>query len=166
MIKVILAFSSKDASVKIAKALEASGIHVFRACGRKSELLSLLADEGGPVVVAGFKVWGQTITQLYQDFPKGVAVAAIVTPEQKCLMEDCPDIFTLTTPVLHGELARAVEALARPGRCLIRDAKKILMERFYMSESQAHRYIQKRSMDAGRKIEEVAKSIIEGEGAR
>ena len=45
-------------------------------------------------------------------------------------------------------------------RRLIDQAKLILMERNHMTESEAHRYIQKTSMDSGTNIVETAQMVI------
>jgi len=43
---------------------------------------------------------------------------------------------------------------------LIRQAKELLMERNHMSETEAHRYIQKCSMDSGTNMVETAQMIV------
>ena len=43
---------------------------------------------------------------------------------------------------------------------MIEDAKKLLMERNHMTEEEAHRYIQKCSMDSGNNMVEAAKMIF------
>ena len=45
-------------------------------------------------------------------------------------------------------------------RNLITNAKRILMERNNMTEAEAHRYIQKCSMDSGTNMVETAQMII------
>lgn len=39
-------------------------------------------------------------------------------------------------------------------------AKKIVMEKFQLSESEAHRYIQKRAMDSGTGLVEMSEMVI------
>lgn len=43
---------------------------------------------------------------------------------------------------------------------LIKEAKTLLMERNHMTETQAHRYIQKCSMDSGTNLVETAQMVI------
>ena len=43
---------------------------------------------------------------------------------------------------------------------MIKQAKELLMERNHMSETEAHRYIQKCSMDSGTNIVETAQMIM------
>ena len=43
---------------------------------------------------------------------------------------------------------------------VLREAKEILMERNHMTEEEAHRYIQKCSMDSGTSLPETAQMVI------
>ena len=43
---------------------------------------------------------------------------------------------------------------------LIKDAKEVLMSRNHMSEEEAHRYIQKCSMDSGTNMVETAQMVL------
>lgn len=45
-------------------------------------------------------------------------------------------------------------------QALIREAKELLMERNHMSEEEAHRYIQKCSMDSGTNLAETAEMVL------
>ena len=48
-------------------------------------------------------------------------------------------------------------------KLLITRAKELLMSRNCMSEEQAHRFIQKRSMDTGAKMVQTAMKILDGQ---
>jgi response regulator NasT len=43
---------------------------------------------------------------------------------------------------------------------IVADAKRLLINRYSMTEEQAHRYIQKKSMDTGRKLVDIAKIVL------
>lgn len=43
---------------------------------------------------------------------------------------------------------------------ILNRAKRIVMERFHLSESEAHRYIQKRAMDSGTGLIEMSEMVI------
>ena len=47
---------------------------------------------------------------------------------------------------------------------LIRKAKELLMDTNRMTESEAHRFLQKRSMDAGMKLADMAQYILDSYG--
>ena len=85
-----------------------------------------------------------------------------------------PRIFRLPLPVNQHDLTASVRMLkqlsememARPKQSaadqeLIRQAKIYLQEVRLMTEEEAHRYLQKRSMTTRRKMAEVAAEIID-----
>jgi response regulator NasT len=64
--------------------------------------------------------------------------------------------------IVRGRKKRRSQPKARSEeeRQLLRQAKGVLMERNGLSEEEAHRYIQKRSMDNGTGLVETAEMII------
>ena len=87
------------------------------------------------------------------------------------------DIFKLSSPVSKGDLIASVRMLLQVGhrlerfikprrseeeQAIIRQAKEVLMERHGMTEAQAHRFLQKRSMDSGAKLIQTAQMVLEG----
>jgi AmiR/NasT family two-component response regulator len=86
------------------------------------------------------------------------------------------DIFKLTSPVSKGDLVASVrmliqvghrlERFVRPRRsqeeqAVIAQAKQLLMVRHGMTEEQAHRFLQKKSMDSGAKLIQTAQLVLE-----
>ena len=87
------------------------------------------------------------------------------------------DIFTLASPVGKSDLVASVrmltqighrlERFVRPRRsdedaAIIEEAKAVLMDRHGMSEEQAHRFLQKKSMDTGSKMVQTARMVLDG----
>ena len=85
------------------------------------------------------------------------------------------DIFRLPAPVSKGDLCASVrmvlqmnhrlERMIRPRRneeeqAVIEEAKRLLMERNGMTEEQAHRFIQKKSMDSGSRMVQTARLVL------
>ena len=60
---------------------------------------------------------------------------------------------------LEAELRRAEETLAE--RRLVDQAKALLMKRRKMSEPEAYRWLQRRAMNAGRRIPEIAREVVD-----
>jgi response regulator NasT len=48
-------------------------------------------------------------------------------------------------------------------RALVEQAKALLMDRYDMTEEQAHRFLQKKSMDNGAKLTDTARMILAGD---
>ena len=55
---------------------------------------------------------------------------------------------------------RAVKTRSEQDQLIIRRAKALLMERNHMTEEEAHRYIQKCSMDSGTNMAESAQMVL------
>lgn len=62
----------------------------------------------------------------------------------------------------HSSLHRCTPRRTEEENRVICEAKAILMERNGMTEQQAHRFIQKRSMALGQKMTDVALFILNG----
>ena len=66
------------------------------------------------------------------------------------------------------QMSHRLERFVRPRRtqeekALIDQAKAVLMDRHGMTEEQAHRFLQKQSMDSGAKLLDTARLVL-GEG--
>ena len=102
----------------------------------------------------------------------------LVASPANCSDRNVENLVCLATPLKVNELLQTVEmmeytlmrkrkrAKAKPkGRsgeeqALLQEAKALLMERNNLSEDEAHRYIQKRSMDNGTGLVETAQMIL------
>jgi response regulator NasT len=127
------------------------------------------------VVICGYKLHDWTVEELMDDLPPATSVLCIASQSQLELCES-EDIFCLPAPVSKGDLMASVrmviqmshrlEKFARPRRNeeekeLIEQAKEVLMSRHGMTEEQAHRLIQKRSMDNGTKMSQTARLVLD-----
>ena len=89
---------------------------------------------------------------------------------------DNDEIFRLPAPASRVDLLASVRMLLQVGRrleqrtrpqrsqeelALISQAKAVLMEVNLMSEAEAHRFLQKYSMDTGLRLAETARLILE-----
>ena len=88
-------------------------------------------------------------------------------------LENCehPKLFRLRVPCSQGELASAVDMLMQlmrmrqPQRSeaekqTVAKAKALLMDKFSLTEPEAHHYLQKSAMDRGLKLPEMAAKIL------
>ena len=102
----------------------------------------------------------------------------MIAPQSRLELCEEDGIFRLASPVHRGDLLASVRMLIqmnrqyigqyRPQRTeeeqsLIAQAKAVLMDRHSMTEEQAHRFLQKKSMDNGAKLVEIARMILAGE---
>ena len=96
---------------------------------------------------------------------------------QQHQLEQCgsPDIFKLATPLRREEtvvtvrlliqFSHRMERFVRTSRSTadqreIEKAKRALMERFGITEEDAHRQLQRRSMDSGRRLAQTARQVL------
>ena len=128
-----------------------------------------------PVVVCGYKLGDQTAQLIFDDLP---ACAMLVLARQDVLeLMDNDEIFRLPAPASRVDLLASVRMLlqvglrleqrTRPQRsqeelALISQAKAVLMDRSGMSEEQAHRYLQKKSMNSGARLTQTAQLVLDG----
>ena len=141
MDRVVLAFSKDETADKIKMMLDGSGYDVYTVCHSKAELLRTVSDMDEVLIIMGYKLPDGTVDDVYDDLMEGQKLMSIVKAERQSSIYN-QDIFVVTLPLN------------------IRDAKAYLMEIHRMSEEQAHRFIQKRSMDTGAKFIDTARMIL------
>jgi CheY-like chemotaxis protein len=178
MDKIIVAFENENNRKRVCEMLESSGIPVKASCRSGSEAIRTIRKMSGGIVICGYKLSEMTVSDLAYDLGSLAMILAIAPPQQ---LEMCrsENIFKLPTPFSKGDLVSSVRMLqqleakhykmAPPRRseketAEINLAKEILMSKNGMTEEEAHRFIQRRSMDTGAKAAETARMIIETYG--
>lgn len=172
MDRVVLAFSKDETADKIKMMLDGSGYDVYTVCHSKAELLRTVSDMDEVIIIMGYKLPDGTVDDVYDDLMEGQKLMSIVKAERQSSIYN-QDIFVVTLPLNRQLLINSVETFVgiierREHRAkrtpeeekIIRDAKAYLMETHRMSEEQAHRFIQKRSMDTGAKFIDTARMIL------
>ncbi len=155
--------------------LERSGIPVRFRCRSGAEVLRAVKNMGSGVVICGHKLTDMSAGQLAHEL-HGMAKFLVLAKQSLLELMDDPDIFKLPIPISAAELRGSVNILIQldeitaraqtPQRTeeeveMIRRAKELLMESRGFTEAQAHRYLQKRSMETGTKLSETARQILE-----
>lgn len=173
MERIILAFSKDETTVKFKRMIDGSGFEVYAAAHTAAELLRILSETDDALVIMGYKLRDGTIDDIFDALRPGQRIMSVVKAErQDMIMND--EIFVLPLPVGRERLISSIEVLLgvihkdrKPssGRSeedekIIDRAKLYLMEKYRMTERQAHRFIQKRSMDTGAKFIDTARQIL------
>ena len=165
MDRIILAFASEKAHAQITRILGSGGLAPSISCF------------SGAVVICGFRLRDMTAEMLAVDLTGIAPVLVISSPGN---LELCGDrnLIKLAVPSSRAEffasldLAQGVLAGGAPAsrlhiqrsaeeERLICRAKAVLMEVNLMSEAEAHRFLQKYSMDTGLRLAETARLILE-----
>lgn len=184
MKSVVIAFSNPLLTDWVSSVLKRSGYTIEYTCSTGGDTVRVSEFCTSMVIVSGFQFPDMTVEDLAGILAGRMALVTILLPHQRDLVFR-NDITALPYPLSPVELIGAVDkaeretakqavsggmAAERKGgsgrsaeeKLLILKAKNSLMERFGMTESQAHRYLQKNSMDHGLKIIDAARKIIEG----
>ncbi len=175
MDKVILAFEGEKTTGRVRELLESSGLANCLICRSAAEVKRTFHKQHIAMVVCGYKLRDETAQSLYEDLPPASSVLVIAS-QNMLDMIDSDDIFKLAAPVSRGDLISSVrmllqashrmEKFVHPQRSaaetvLIQRAKGLLMERNGMTEEQAHRFLQKRSMDSGARLAQTAQMVLD-----
>lgn len=175
MERIIVAFDNENNRKRISDMLESSGIGVRYNCRSGAEAIRAVKKMGGGIIICGYKLPEMTVSDLAYDL-SGQAMILAIAPLQQ--LQLCPNdnIFKLPTPFSKAGLISSVRMLLQidqkhykvspPRRTEketseINKAKELLMSRNGMTEEEAHRFIQRRSMDTGAKAVDTARLIIE-----
>ena len=145
MNRLIVAFSSDTAAHRICAWLAQSGFPARTVCRTGAEVVRAVRYMGGGSVICAARLPDYTADELYDDLDGQADLLVIGKPEQ---LSDCenPAIRRLPLPVNRYQLAEAAKALLQSARG--------------MAEPEAHRYLQRRSMEAHRKMADTARLII------
>lgn len=178
MDRVILAFEGEKTTLRIRDILESSGAAECLICHSAAEVKRMVNKQRISVVVCGYKLRDETAEALCADLP--VTCSVLVLAVQNLLdMLESEDLFKLTAPVSRSDLLSSVRMLTQLGRrmeryarpkhseeekALIEKAKALLIERNGMTEEQAHRFLQKKSMDSGAKLLQTAQMVLDESG--
>lgn len=175
MVRTVVAFEKDESRDKIADMLERAGITVRYRCRSGAEALRAVKTMGSGVVVCGHKLTDMSAGRLAHEL-RGMAKFLVLAKQSQLELMDDPDIFKLPIPISSAELRGSVNILiqldeitaraqtpqrSEEEREMIGRAKELLMESRGFTESEAHRYLQKRSMETGTKLVETARQILE-----
>ena len=175
MQNVIVAFESGANRAKIREILESEGEFSCLVCSSAAEVKRAVHDRHQCIVVCGFKLADGTCEDLFHDL-RSDCFMLMVGPQVKLELSENEGIFKLRSPIGRGELLASVRMLAQFQRYvpkekgpakrdgeeqrLIDRAKAVLMDRHGMTEEQAHRFLQKQSMDSGAKLTDTARLVL------
>lgn len=177
MINIIVVLPKIEDAKGIRGLLMKNGFQVTAACSTGAQVLSQIQDINDGIVICSYKMTDMIYTELHDCLPPGIDMLLLAS--QAVLNEQRrSDIMCLAMPLKVHELINTVEmmsqAIARRRRrgkakprvrnseeeALIREAKELLMSRNHMTEEEAHRYIQKSSMDSGTNMVETARMVL------
>ena len=171
---VIVAFENPALCRRFSDLLESTGTARCLTCRSGDQVRRLLSKQTAYCAICSPHLTDGPAEWLCEDLPP-VCSLLLVGPQH--MLDACgnQDVFKLPTPIRKEEALSTVRLLlqfghrmdrfVRPKRStaeqeLVNRAKKLLMERKGLSEDEAHRTLQKRSMDAGSRLTQTARQVI------
>lgn len=178
MTGVIVVLPKIDDARNIKNLLVRNGIPVTGACTTGAQAIAMVDGLNEGVILCGYKMADMIYSQLHEYLPVGFEM--LLMASQHILSEDLveSDIMCISMPLKVQDLINTVDMMIqsierRKRRLkvkpkernaeevrLIKDAKELLMSRNHMTEEEAHRYIQKCSMDSGTNMVETAQMVL------
>lgn len=177
MTNVIVVFPKLENAQHIKAILTKCGYHVAAVCTTGAQAVCAAESLEGGILVCGYKFVDMMYTQLRECLPEAFEMLLVASRRH---WSDCASqgIVCLAMPVSAHELRDTMDMIAgnmamrkkaqrakprqrsEKDKADIQAAKLLLMERNNMTEEEAHRYIQKCSMDSGTNMVETAQMIL------
>lgn len=173
---IVIVFSKIEDAKKIRSLLTNRGFEVTAVCSTGAQALQEMNQCSGGLLISGYRLTDMYYLDLFEYMPKGFEMLLMGS---RTVISDCPSgILSVEVPVKAFDFFNTVRMILErtESRCrkdkkprrrnereqnYIRNAKFLLMERNHISEEEAHRYIQKCSMDTGTNMVETAQMILQ-----
>ena len=177
MVNIIVAFPKAENAESIKRILLRSGYPVDAVATTGAQALQFANSSKGGILICNYRFVDMMYTELYEYLPPSFQMLLVASPDV-CSDRQIADLMCLAMPLKVHELVQTLEmisySIARKRKKermqpkqrseeeqkLLNGAKDLLMERNNMTEEEAHRYIQKRSMDNGTGLVETAQMIL------
>ncbi|MCI7099568.1 MAG: ANTAR domain-containing protein [Lachnospiraceae bacterium] len=177
MTNIIVVFPKLEDAKSIRNILTRNGLQVTAVCNCGAQALSAMEGLNDGIVVCGYRFRDMMYSDLNQNLPRYFEML-LVTSKMHLQEAEGMGIMSISMPLRSMDLVETVGMMSdvivrkrrkrkeQPARRsegdrrLLAEAKSLLMERNHMSEGEAHRYIQKCSMDTGTNMVETAKMIL------
>ena len=177
MTNIIVVFAKIEDAKSIKNVLVKSGFGVNAVCTSGAQALGCADGLRDGIVISGYRLADMICVELKNSLPEGFEL--VVMASQRVLAEVSGiGIIGLAMPLKVHELINTVEMMQQGIRrrkkkqkempkirsaeesSIIDSAKCLLMERNHMTEEEAHRYLQKHSMDNGTNRVETAQMLL------
>jgi response regulator NasT len=174
---IIVGFPKLQDAVNIKNVLDRNGFTCSEACSLGAQVITMANNLDEGIVVCGYRFSDMHYSELVNYLPKGFEMLLVASPEK---LEFCQEsnIVCLPMPIKTHDLLNTLQMMSyqyqrkkkkdkdRPKerseeeKATILKAKMILMDRNNMTEEEAHRYLQKTSMDSGTNLVEMSEMVL------
>lgn len=177
MTSIIIVFPKAEDGKSIRNLLKRHGYDVAAVCTLGSQALDYADMMNDGVVICGYRFADMDYRELKASLPKEMDMLLMAS---RRICDECgqPDIICVSMPLKVQDLMNTLEMMCmnqmrkrkkrkmKPRKRtaeeeeILSEAKAVLMERNRMTEEEAHRYIQKCSMDSGTSLVETAQMVL------
>lgn len=178
MTGIVVALPKPDDARNMKNLLVRNGISVYGACTTGAQVMAMVDNLDDGIILCGYRLSDMMYSQLDEYLPQGFELLLLASQNVigSGLLRD--GVLCLAMPIKAHELVSTVDMMRRSmeGRRrkrrekpkerslqeikLIKEAKELLMGRNHISEKEAHRYLQKCSMDSGTSLVETAQMVL------
>lgn len=178
MSNIIIGFPHIENARNIKKILMKNGYEVNGVCELGAQLISIAGSLDGGIVICGYQFSDMIYKNIYESLQEKYHMIVVASGGKLELCNE-KDIIKVMMPLHVSELIAAIEGIMRQEakkqkrekakpkfrspkeQALIDEAKRFLMESKHISENEAHRYLQKISMDSGNSFVESAGMLLD-----
>lgn len=177
MTNIIVVLPKLEDAKKVKNLLVRNGFQVTGVCTTGAQAISQADGLHDGIVISSYKLADMMYDQLQECLPNGFEMLLMASQR---VINECygNDIVCLSTPLKVNDLVNTLnmmaESIIRRRRkrklqprarsadedAIIMHAKELLMARNHMDEGEAHRYLQKCSMDSGTNLVETAQMVL------
>ncbi len=177
MTNLIVALPKQEDAKGIKNVLVRGGFRVTGVCTTGAQVIGQADGLNDGIVICSYKLADMIYSQLRECLPQGFEMLLMASDR---LLKEChgEGIVCLSMPLKAGDLISTVgmmaEGIDRRRRkaklapkvrsvqeeALLKEAKEILMVRNHLTEGEAHKYLQKCSMDSGTNLVETAAMVL------
>lgn len=177
MVNVVVVFPKMEDAKSVRNLLVRNGYDVKAVCLTGAQALTAADRLDSGVIVCGYRFQDMLYSDLYEDMPSSFGML-LVASARAVSGGVAEGVLSVTMPFHISELLDSLETVigrmerrrrrkrtmapqrSEEEKKLIADAKSLLMERNHMTEEEAHRYLQKTSMDSGTSMVETAQMLF------
>ena len=176
MDRIVVAFAGEKARSRVTRLLESGGLSPAGSCSSGAEVIRLVWNLGDAIVICGYKLRDMTAGDLAGDL-LGIGTLLVVSSAGNLEFCHGENLFKLPIPASRADFFDTLQLLrqadlrrfrrgsreaspADDGQT-VRRAKERLIHVNHMTEAEAHRFLQRRSMNSGIPLTEAARSILE-----
>lgn len=177
VIQIIVVMPKSQDADSVRRILMKNGYANVFACSSGAKAVSLMHEFDDGIVVSGYRMVDMMYSDVSADMPPGFQMLLLASKDALSAKQE-QGIVCLSMPLKVHELLDTLQMMTRgilrrrkkaggrekgrseEERQIIREAKELLMTRNHMTEEEAHRYIQKCSMDSGTNMVETAQMVL------